>query len=68
MLLDIIRDVAIGLLVIFMVLPEVRGLDDARRAEWVAAGSFGMLTAELACRFGGEVFAAHVPMLEEFLG
>lgn len=49
------------------VLPEVNGGDDARRAEWVAASSFGMLTAELACRFNGRVFAAHVAMLGDFL-
>ncbi len=49
-------------------LPEVSGGDDARRAEWVAASSFGMLTAELAHRFQGRVFAAHVDMLREFLG
>jgi ADP-ribose pyrophosphatase len=50
------------------VLPEVNGADDARRAEWVAADSFDMLAAELAYRFRGRVFTAHVAMLADFLG
>lgn len=49
------------------VLPLVTGSDDARRAEWVPAGSYGVLAAELDGRFGGTVFTAHVDMLWEFL-
>jgi ADP-ribose pyrophosphatase YjhB (NUDIX family) len=48
-------------------LPAVSGGDDARRAEWIPAGGYAYLTAA-AGMLGGRVFAAHVPMLREFLG
>ncbi|WP_019635042.1 NUDIX domain-containing protein [Actinomadura atramentaria] len=48
-------------------LPEVRGLDDAVRAEWVRADSYDALTADLGERLGGRVFAAHVELLREAL-
>ena len=44
-------------------LPAVTGGDDARRAGWVPAGSYGCLTDALA----GKVFAAHAGMLRQFL-
>ncbi len=50
-------------------LPAVRGGDDALRAAWMPAGSYRML--EAAVSFvdpENQVFAAHVPMLTEFLG
>ncbi len=50
-------------------LPAVRGGDDALRAGWMPAGSFALLEASV--RFldpENGVFAAHVPMLTEFLG
>jgi ADP-ribose pyrophosphatase len=49
-------------------LPWVAGRDDARRAEWVPAETYAQLCDVLAGRYGGTVFAAHVPMLTEFLG
>ena len=49
-------------------LPAVAGADDARRAEWVPAETYAHLADALAERYGGTVFAAHVPMLTEFLG
>jgi ADP-ribose pyrophosphatase len=49
-------------------LPTVAGGDDARRAEWVPACVYDCLAATLDLRFGGQVFAAHVAMLREFLG
>jgi ADP-ribose pyrophosphatase len=49
-------------------LPAVTGGDDARRAMWVPADSYQQLTDRLAAVWGGRVFAAHVPMLAEFLG
>ncbi|HEY3957984.1 MAG TPA: NUDIX domain-containing protein [Streptosporangiaceae bacterium] len=48
-------------------LPEVTGGDDARRAEWVPADSYGYLADGLEDRYGGSVFAAHVDMLRQFL-
>jgi ADP-ribose pyrophosphatase len=47
-------------------LPEVTAGDDARRAEWIPAPSYGVLVAALA-GYGGTVFAAHAGMLAEFL-
>lgn len=55
-------------LVLAGTLPAVAGGDDARRAGWVPAGSYDQLCRDLARHFGGRVFAAHVPMLTEFLG
>lgn len=48
-------------------MPAVLGADDARRAEWVPAGNYAVLAAALGM-LDGRVFAAHVPMLTEFLG
>lgn len=48
-------------------LPGVTGGDDARRAEWVPADTFGCLTDALHDGYGGSVFAAHAAMLTEFL-
>jgi 8-oxo-dGTP pyrophosphatase MutT (NUDIX family) len=48
-------------------LPAVTGGDDARRAEWVPADSYGYLTDALEDRHAGGVFAAHVSMLRQFL-
>ena len=48
-------------------LPAVTGGDDARRAEWIPARAYALLTACLDC-LDGEVFAAHVGMLRDFLG
>jgi ADP-ribose pyrophosphatase YjhB (NUDIX family) len=48
-------------------LPWVAGMDDARRAEWIPAHNYTTLAAALSM-LDGRVFAAHVPMLSEFLG
>ncbi|WP_018352198.1 NUDIX domain-containing protein [Longispora albida] len=45
-------------------LPAVRGCDDARRAEWVRADSRAALEEDLAQRFGGQIFAAHVDLVD----
>lgn len=49
-------------------LPAVRGASDARRAEWVPAGSYAGLVSALGDRYGGQVFPAHVGMLTAALG
>jgi 8-oxo-dGTP pyrophosphatase MutT (NUDIX family) len=49
-------------------LPLIEGGDDARRAEWVPAGSYGLLMFALADPYGGKLFSAHEAMLREFLG
>jgi hypothetical protein len=49
-------------------LPWVSGGDDARHATWVLARTYEQLEDTLHRRYGGRVFAAHVPMLTEFLG
>jgi ADP-ribose pyrophosphatase len=52
-------------------LPEVTGGDDARRAAWLPCDYPGRpythLAAALDGWYGGQVFAAHVAMLREFL-
>ena len=48
-------------------LPFVRGADDARRADWVRAGSYHQLVTSLRQFYGGQVFAAHKDMLRRFL-
>jgi ADP-ribose pyrophosphatase len=48
--------------------PAVHGDDDARRAEWIPADTYDQLSRDLDRHFSGRVFAAHVPMLTEFLG
>jgi ADP-ribose pyrophosphatase YjhB (NUDIX family) len=50
-----------------LALPAVHGADDARRAAWFTADSYQILETTLKLR-GGQVFAAHVDMLREFLG
>jgi ADP-ribose pyrophosphatase len=47
--------------------PAVTGADDADRAEWIRADDFEALCADLAERFGGRVFPAHVDMLRAAL-
>jgi ADP-ribose pyrophosphatase YjhB (NUDIX family) len=47
--------------------PEVRAGDDARRAEWVQADTYGLLELNLRELQGGEVFAAHREMLRDLL-
>jgi 8-oxo-dGTP pyrophosphatase MutT (NUDIX family) len=49
-------------------LPAVAGADDARRAEWVCAGTYASLVWHLREVYGGRVFAAHEAMLLELLG
>lgn len=49
-------------------LPDVSGGDDARRAAWIPADTYTQLTAALDGCYSGQVFAAHVPMLRDFLG
>jgi ADP-ribose pyrophosphatase len=49
-------------------LPAVTGGDDARRAEWIPAVTYSVLTEVLDAGFAGTVFAAHVAMLKDFLG
>jgi len=50
-------------------LPAVTGGDDALRAAWMPAGSYAMLEAAIGFLDPENgVFAAHVPMLGEFLG
>jgi 8-oxo-dGTP pyrophosphatase MutT (NUDIX family) len=49
-------------------LPAVQGGDDARRAAWLPAATFGTLAAAVADEYGGRVFAAHVQMLADILG
>jgi ADP-ribose pyrophosphatase YjhB (NUDIX family) len=48
-------------------LAAVTGGDDARRAEWVPADSYGYLADALEDRYAGQVFAAHADMLRQFL-
>ncbi|MFG1839123.1 NUDIX domain-containing protein [Micromonospora sp. NPDC049175] len=49
-------------------LPRVKGMDDARRAEWVPADTYADLVNHLASIHGGTVFAAHRDLLAEILG
>lgn len=50
-------------------LPPVAGGDDAARAAWLPAGSYQVLTAAIGFTDPlNRVFAAHVPMLTQFLG
>lgn len=39
-----------------------------RQAEWIPAADYPALVARLADAVGGEVFAAHRPLLAELLG
>jgi ADP-ribose pyrophosphatase len=49
-------------------LPAVTGGDDARRAQWVCAGSYEEMTQAPAAMCGGRVFQAHVALLQRVLG
>jgi ADP-ribose pyrophosphatase len=49
-------------------LPAVTGADDAARAEWVRADSYGTLVDHLSGTYGGRVFTAHCDMLANALG
>ena len=49
-------------------LPEAAGGDDARRAAWVPAHSYGLLVRALGDLYRGTVFTAHAGMLREFIG
>jgi 8-oxo-dGTP pyrophosphatase MutT (NUDIX family) len=49
-------------------LPVLEAADDARRAEWIPARTYAQLAEVLHRRYGGQVFAAHVGMLKQFLG
>lgn len=48
-------------------LPVVRGGSDAKRAAWVRADSYDVLTTDLTETYGGTVFRAHVRMLQDAL-
>lgn len=47
--------------------PTVAGADDAKRAAWVRADSYTVLTTDLAETYGGTVFRAHARMLQDAL-
>ncbi|WP_433520172.1 NUDIX domain-containing protein (plasmid) [Nonomuraea sp. CA-143628] len=49
-------------------LPAVTGADDAKRAAWVRADSYAILTGYLTETYAGRVFIAHEAMLAELLG
>ena len=48
-------------------LPPVLGADDARRAIWCPADTYGVVVAHLAHEYDGQVFAAHQDLLAEIL-
>lgn len=48
--------------------PTLAGADDARRAEWVPADTYGALVDHLVAAYRGEVFAAHRALLFDLLG
>lgn len=48
-------------------LPDVVGGDDAARAAWIRADTYEMLATVLADVYNGQVFAAHVDMLQHSL-
>jgi 8-oxo-dGTP pyrophosphatase MutT (NUDIX family) len=47
--------------------PIVLGADDATRATWIRADSYPVLVEYLTAVYEGQVFAAHRPMLAEYL-
>jgi ADP-ribose pyrophosphatase len=49
-------------------LPVVFGQDDARRAAWVPADSYRVVTHHLTTVYSGHLFAAHRRLLTELLG
>ncbi|MBE1489119.1 NUDIX domain-containing protein [Plantactinospora soyae] len=51
----------------FYQFPAVTGTDDARRAAWILADSYDVLTDHLATTYGGTVFAAHRDLLNAAL-
>lgn len=48
-------------------LPDVRGADDARRAAWIPADNYTVLSRALQDRYTGHVFPAHVDLLRAAL-
>lgn len=48
-------------------LPAVRGADDAKRAAWVHADSYGVLVDYIATAYGGRLFPAHEELLADLL-
>ncbi|MEU4576090.1 NUDIX domain-containing protein [Nonomuraea sp. NPDC023979] len=48
--------------------PSLEGADDARRAQWVLADNYSVLTSYLADAYHGKVFPAHEGVLAELLG
>lgn len=51
----------------FDTFPAVVGADDAKRAAWMLADSYDVLTRYLALIYGGDVFDAHRAMLTDAL-
>ncbi len=49
-------------------LPRLEAGDDARRAAWIPVGSYRELVTSLDRDYAGQVFAAHVGMLKQFVG
>ena len=49
-------------------LPDVVGLDDARRSVWVPAADYDCLTRHLDYHYRGRVFPAHVDLLTDLFG
>ncbi|WP_320069587.1 NUDIX domain-containing protein [Micromonospora sp. RTGN7] len=48
-------------------LPDVTGLDDARRAAWIGAVDYACVVRHLDMAYGGGVFAAHAGLLRDVL-
>lgn len=48
-------------------LPFVEGRDDAVQAAWLRADSPGQVRDDLADRYGGEVWAAHDDLIDDYL-
>ncbi|GAA1362264.1 NUDIX domain-containing protein [Catellatospora chokoriensis] len=48
-------------------LPTVAGADDARRADWIPAGTYAHLNVHITVGYGGQVFAAHRDLLADEL-
>jgi len=47
--------------------PQPEGADDAKRATWICADSYGHLVAHLNASYAGHVFRAHEAMLRDLL-
>lgn len=48
-------------------LPDVAGMDDARRADWLPADDYDCLLTHLDVLHGGQVFAAHRELIADIL-